>query len=101
MRRKKKPGRRRSGGRRSTVVLVVECIRVLCGVRLRVEELAEVLGVSESAARRLLAGLREAGVPLRSQRTGREVRWWLDRGEASAAVTAFQMSKMDGGSRHE
>ncbi len=86
--RRKKP---RPRGRGYTITLVVEALRALSGLRLRVVELADLLGCSERAAYRLLTSFRGLGLPLRSERTGKTVRWSLERRETYNWLTAAQL----------
>lgn len=81
----------RPRGRGYTIALVVEALRVLSGLRLRVVELADNLGISCRSTYRLLDTLQELGLPLRCEQEGREVRYWLNRKEAATWLTAAQL----------
>lgn len=90
-------GRNSEQGRGRTIALVIEALRILYGLRLRTVELADALGISYRAAYRLLRTFRTLGLPLRSERKGREVRWWLHRKEAAAWLTSTWMPSLTRG----
>jgi len=84
-----------SGSRARTIVLAVKAIRLLCGSRLLLADLAQGLGLSERATSNLLSDLRAVGLPLRTSGDGQGARYWLHRGEASAWLTSPWMVGQD------
>lgn len=83
MKAKKRKARGRAGGRGQSVQLALEGLGHLSRVRLRVVELADLLGCSSRAVYRLLAAFRAAGLTVKSAKQGREVRHWIDRQDVS------------------
>ena len=59
----------------------METIRALCRKRLTVDELAEQLGYCRRTAYRYLSAFEQLGVPLHSRKRGREVLYWIQKGE--------------------
>lgn len=69
----------RPGGRGQTVRVALEGLGHLSRARLRVVELADLLGISTRAVYRLLGFFREYGLPVRSEKKGRLVRYWVQK----------------------
>ena len=66
-------------GRGRIAVELLNAIQALCGVRLRVVELSDVLGVNLRSTYRILNVIEEQNLPLKSERKGKMVRYWLDK----------------------
>ena len=58
---------------------VEDAIVILAAGRMELVELADVLEVTAEETDRILSAIKDMGLPLRSEKKGREVRYWIER----------------------
>ena len=74
-----------------TASLILDAIKVMSGVKMRVVWIADLLGVNSRTVYRVLEILKDKGMPLRSEKNGVEVYYWLDKEEIASWFTPPRM----------